>query len=114
MSGAQRLTLEARLHAVAGDIAIPDRAVAEFDGGGSGYPVSTGRVGRRGCVSWTIRPPRYPDGYWWPPRARYGAWAGDVARSPDRQCPTGGVRGDAIRLGLGFRVVSPLVSVSPP
>ncbi len=38
MSGAQRLTLEARLHAVAGDIAIPDRTVAEFDGGGRGYP----------------------------------------------------------------------------
>ncbi len=41
MSGAQRQILEARLHAVAGDIAIPDRAVAEFDGGGSGYPVSS-------------------------------------------------------------------------
>ena len=41
MSGAQRQTLNARLHAVAGNIAIPDRAVAEFDGGDSGYPVST-------------------------------------------------------------------------
>ncbi len=60
MSGAQRLTLEARLHAVAGDIAIPDRAVAEFDGGGSGYPVSTGRVDRRGRVSWPIRTPTHP------------------------------------------------------
>ena len=41
MSGAQRQTLNARLHAVAGNIAIPDGAVAELDGGGSGYPVST-------------------------------------------------------------------------
>ena len=41
MSGAQRQTLEARLQAVAGNIAIPDRSVAEFDGGGGGYPVST-------------------------------------------------------------------------
>ncbi len=41
MSVAQRQTLEARLHAVAGNIAIPDRAVTEFDGGGGGYPVST-------------------------------------------------------------------------
>ena len=41
MSGAQRQTLEARLHAVAGDIAIPDLSVAEFDGGGVGYPVSS-------------------------------------------------------------------------
>ncbi len=41
MSGAQRQTLNARLHAVAGNIAIPDRTVAEFDGGDSGYPVST-------------------------------------------------------------------------
>jgi len=41
MSATQRQTLEARLHAVAGNIAIPDRAVSEFDGGGSGYPVST-------------------------------------------------------------------------
>ncbi len=30
MSGAQRLTLEARLQAVASDIAIPDRSVAEL------------------------------------------------------------------------------------
>lgn len=41
MSEAQRQTLEARLQAVAGDIAIPDRSVAEFDGGGGGYPVSS-------------------------------------------------------------------------
>ena len=41
MSGAQRQTLEARLQTVAGDTALPDRAVVEFDGGGSGYPVST-------------------------------------------------------------------------
>ena len=41
MSGAQRQTLEARLQAVAGDIAIPDRSVAEFDDGGGGYPVSS-------------------------------------------------------------------------
>ena len=41
MSGAQRQTLNARLHAVAGNITIPDGAVAELDGGGSGYPVST-------------------------------------------------------------------------
>ncbi len=41
MSGAQQRTLEARLQAVAGDIAIPDRSVAEFDGGGGGYPVSS-------------------------------------------------------------------------
>ena len=41
MSGAQRQTLEARLHAVAGNIAIPGKAVAEFDGGDSAYPVST-------------------------------------------------------------------------
>ncbi len=41
MSGAQHQTLEARLQAVAGDIAIPDRSVAETDGGGGGYPVSS-------------------------------------------------------------------------
>ena len=41
MSGAQRQTLEARLRTVAGDIAIPVRAVAEFAGGGGGYPVSS-------------------------------------------------------------------------
>ena len=41
VSGAQRQTLEARLQAIAGDMALPDGAVAEFDGGGSAYPVST-------------------------------------------------------------------------
>ncbi len=41
MSGAQRQTLETRLQAVASNIAIPDRAVAESDGGGGGYPVSS-------------------------------------------------------------------------
>ncbi len=41
MSGAQRQTLDARLHAVAGDIAIPDMAVDEFDGGDGRYPVSS-------------------------------------------------------------------------
>ena len=41
MSGSQRRTLNARLLAVAGDIAIPDGVVVEFDGGDSGYPVST-------------------------------------------------------------------------
>jgi len=41
MSAAQRRTLDARLHAVGGDIAIPDGAEAEFDGGDNGYPVST-------------------------------------------------------------------------
>ena len=41
MSGAQRQTLNARLQAIAGNIAIPDGAVVEFEGGGSGYPVST-------------------------------------------------------------------------
>jgi hypothetical protein len=41
ISGAHRKTLEARLRVVAGDIAIPDRVVAEFDNGGGGYPVSS-------------------------------------------------------------------------
>jgi len=41
MSGAQRQTLGARLQAVAGDIAIPDRSVAELGGGGGSYPVSS-------------------------------------------------------------------------
>ncbi len=41
MSGAQRQTLDARLHAVAGKTAIPGKAVAEFNGGDSAYPVST-------------------------------------------------------------------------
>ncbi len=41
MSGAQRQTLDARLHAVAGDIAIPAMAVDEFDGGDGRYPVSS-------------------------------------------------------------------------
>ena len=37
LSGAQRQTLEARLQTVAGDIAVPDRSVAEFDGGGGDH-----------------------------------------------------------------------------
>ncbi len=41
MSVAQRQTLEARLQEVAGDITIPNRSVAEFDGGDGGYPVSS-------------------------------------------------------------------------
>ena len=41
LSGVQRQTLEARLHAVAGDMALPERTVAEFESGGSDCPVST-------------------------------------------------------------------------
>ena len=41
MSGAQRQTLETRLQAIAGDIAIPDRSVTDFDGGDGAYPVSS-------------------------------------------------------------------------
>jgi len=41
ISGAQRQTLETRLQAVAGDIAIPDRSVTDFDGVGGAYPVSS-------------------------------------------------------------------------
>ncbi len=41
MSGAQRRTLELRLQAIAGDMALPVGAVAELVGGGSDYPVTT-------------------------------------------------------------------------
>jgi len=41
LSGAHRETLEARFNAVAGDTPLPDKIVAEFDGGGGNDPVSS-------------------------------------------------------------------------
>jgi hypothetical protein len=46
-------------------------------------------VGARGRVVCACRGRSAPNPIRWSivaPRARYGAWAGDVARSPDRQC----------------------------